>query len=72
MIFPVRPPWSTARKNAIEAKSNGDVYIYGVGGFDGQNDADADVLPIGEAIPSIVVTSALPSTLASDTIYFIY
>ena len=62
----------TARRNAIEAKSNGDVYIYGVGGFDGQNDADADVLPIGEAIPSIVVTSALPSTLASDTIYFIY
>ena len=63
---------NTARKNAIEAKSNGDVYIYGVGGFDGQNDADADVLPIGEAFPSIVVTSALPSTLASDTIYFIY
>lgn len=63
---------NTARKNAIEAKSNGDVYIYGVGGFDGQNDADADVLPIGEAIPSIVVTSAVPSTLASDTIYFIY
>lgn len=62
----------TSRKNAIEAKANGDVYIYGVGGFDGQNDADADVLPIGEAIPSIVVTSTLPSTLASDTIYFIY
>ena len=37
----------TVRRNAIEAKSNGDVYIYGVGGFDGQNDADADVLPIG-------------------------
>lgn len=62
----------TSRKNAIEAKGNGDVYIYGVGGFDGQNDADADVLPIGEAIPSIVVTSAVPSTLASNTIYFIY
>ena len=62
----------TSRKNAIEAKANGDVYIYGVGGFDGGNDADADVLPIGDAIPSIVVTSALPSTLASDTIYFIY
>lgn len=62
----------TNRKNAIEAKANGDVYIYGVGGFNGKNDADADVLPIGEAIPSIVVTSAVPSTLASDTIYFIY
>ena len=62
----------TDRKNAIEAKANGDVYIYGVGGFDGQNDADADVLPIGDAIPSIVVTSAVPSTLASNTIYFIY
>lgn len=63
---------NTARKNAIEAKANGDVYIHGVGGFDGQNDADDDVLPIGKAIPSIVVTSALPTTLASDTIYFIY
>lgn len=62
----------TNRKNAIEAKGNGDVYIYGVGGFDGQNDADTDVLPIGEALPSIVVTSAMPSTLASNTIYFIY
>lgn len=63
---------NTSRKNAIEAKSNGDVYIYGVGGFDGRNDAEENVLPIGKAIPSIVVTSALPSTLASDTIYFIY
>lgn len=63
---------NTSRRNAIEAKSNGDVYIYGVGGFDGKNDADDDVLPLSKAIPAIVVTSALPSTLASDTIYFIY
>ena len=68
---------SSARKNAIEVKSNGDVYIYGIGGYDGRNSPGnsaytSSVKSVGDAIPKFVVTSALPSTLASDTIYFIY
>ena len=35
---------STDRKNAHEIKFNGDHYIYGVGGFDGTNSADAQTL----------------------------
>lgn len=34
----------TNRKNAVEVKANGDVYIIGVGGYDGTNSASAQTL----------------------------
>ena len=35
---------STDRKNAHEIKENGDHYVYGLGGYDGTNSADAQTL----------------------------
>ena len=44
---------NSARENAIEVKQNGDTYIYGVGGFVGNNSDSSSVKPISTVISEL-------------------
>lgn len=39
------------RRNSLEINSNGDVYLMGIGGYDGTNSTDPNVLPVTAGIP---------------------
>lgn len=65
------------RKNAFEIMQNGDVYINGLGTYDGTNPSSADSLQdvinniIATEKVSISIVSSLPSVGDSNTIYFV-
>lgn len=53
----------SARKNAVEVMQNGDVYVYGVGDYDGTNPTTADTLQ--DAINNASMDLATPITYSA-------
>lgn len=40
------------KRNTLEQKQNGDLYVYNIGGFDGANSTEENVKPLQEVIPT--------------------
>ena len=54
------------RRNSLEVNDKGEVYLMGIGGYDGTNSEDPDVLPVASGIRT--ATPETPSTADISTI----
>lgn len=54
------------RRNSLEINDKGEVYLMGIGGYDGTNSEDPDVLPVASRIH--IATPETPSTADISTI----
>jgi len=54
------------RRNSLEINDKGEVYLMGIGGYDGTNSEDPDVLPVASGIRT--ATPETPSTADISTI----
>ena len=54
------------RENVIEVKQNADTYIYGIGGFVGNNSDQSNVKPLNTVISELQTSSANNNTIIND------